>query len=68
MYIGVWGGFDMDSALSDYKSMSDEQLVRSAKNDKKAVSELIVRYLRTVREDILRASMRIWSRKGLWDC
>ena len=48
MYIGVWGGFDMDSALSDYKSMSDEQLVRSAKNDKKAVSELIVRYLRIV--------------------
>ncbi|MBQ9869814.1 MAG: sigma-70 family RNA polymerase sigma factor [Ruminococcus sp.] len=38
----------MDSALSDYKSMSDEQLVRSAKNDKKAVSELIVRYLRIV--------------------
>ncbi len=48
IYIGVWGGFDMDSALSEYKSMTDEELVRSAKNDKKAVSELIVRYLRTV--------------------
>ena len=38
----------MDSALSEYKSLSDEELVQCAKNDKKAVSELIVRYLRTV--------------------
>ena len=38
----------MDSALSEYKDLSDEELVLSAKNDKKAVSELIVRYLRTV--------------------
>ena len=38
----------MDDALSRYKDLSDEELVLSAKNDKKAVSELIVRYLRTV--------------------
>ena len=38
----------MDSALSEYKDLSDEELVLSAKNDRKAVSELIVRYLRTV--------------------
>ena len=38
----------MESALREYKALSDEELVRSAKNDKKAVSELIVRYLRTV--------------------
>lgn len=38
----------MNGALDEYKDLSDEELVRSAKNDKKAVSELIVRYLRTV--------------------
>ena len=38
----------MEKALEKYKSLSDEELVLSAKNDKKAVSELIVRYLRTV--------------------
>ena len=38
----------MDDALSRYKDLSDEELVLSAKNDRKAVSELIVRYLRTV--------------------
>ncbi len=38
----------MNNALDAYKELSDEELVRSAKNDRKAVSELIVRYLRTV--------------------
>ncbi len=38
----------MVGALDEYKNLSDEELVRGAKNDKKAVSELIVRYLRTV--------------------
>lgn len=38
----------MNGALDEYKDFSDEELVLSAKNDKKAVSELIVRYLRTV--------------------
>ena len=38
----------MNGALDAYKDLTDEELVRSAKNDRKAVSELIVRYLRTV--------------------
>ena len=38
----------MNGALDEYKDLTDEELVRSAKNDRKAVSELIVRYLRTV--------------------
>ena len=38
----------MDNARLKYNDLSDEELVIRAKNDKKAVSELIVRYLRTV--------------------
>ena len=32
----------------DNAALTDEELVRNAKNDKRAVSELIARYLRTV--------------------
>lgn len=38
----------MDNQRLEYNSLSDEELVSRAKSDKRAVSELIVRYLRTV--------------------
>lgn len=38
----------MGKGRVQYNTLSDEELVERSKSDKRAVSELIVRYLRTV--------------------